>query len=178
MSDEKPAQYLRGKTHAEALFGIFDTRRDGVLTALAQVAANSVIDDSAGQQLDDLGALLGRERGALDDADYRVWLRAQILLNRSSGTVEQVIQILQTVTGGTVAIADEWPAGFTATLGVTALTEAQAVALYGIVLGKARAAGIRGLLHWFNVDPADSFTLDGSASQSLDVGIWSGALES
>jgi hypothetical protein len=53
------------------------------------------IDDCEGVQLDGIGVIVGAPRGNLDDAGYRLRIKAQILINRRSGEVETLIAILK-----------------------------------------------------------------------------------
>lgn len=51
------------------------------------------IEDSEGAQLDKLGEILGEERESRSDPDYRRGLRTRVLVNRSSGRAEEMIEI-------------------------------------------------------------------------------------
>lgn len=68
-----------------------------VETALQQVHVGFDIDVAEGDQLDIVGALVGRERNGMSDADYRRLIRAQISVNRSKGTIADVIKVADLV---------------------------------------------------------------------------------
>jgi len=75
------------------------------------------LDIGVGPVLDWFGAIVGEERGGLDDADYRRFIRARILANRSSGTTDEVIAVLQLSTSpSTVVVTPVYPAAFDATV--------------------------------------------------------------
>jgi len=57
---------------------------------------------SVGQQLDEIGIILGLQRNLDEsDSDYRERLQFQIFINTSSGTPEEIIRILKTLTDAT-----------------------------------------------------------------------------
>ncbi len=56
------------------------------------------VSGATGGQLDRVGALVGATRGAADDEEYRAFISARILANRSTGTPDELIRILQLVT--------------------------------------------------------------------------------
>lgn len=53
------------------------------------------LSGASGGQLDRVGALVGEERGAADDEAFRAFISARILANRSTGTPDELIRILQ-----------------------------------------------------------------------------------
>jgi len=55
------------------------------------------LDTAAGVWLDRWGLIVGEERGALEDRDYRRFIRARALCNRFDGTVESSLAIWRTV---------------------------------------------------------------------------------
>lgn len=67
-------------------------------TALA-LRFDRLIANAIGAQLDQLGAIVGEDRGTLDDDDYRAFIGARILLNRSEGKTDQLIDLFRRVTG-------------------------------------------------------------------------------
>jgi len=72
------------------------------------------IGGAIGEQLDAYGRLIGEPRGALSDQDYRLFLAARIKTNRSSGTIETIIDVVSTVTNATrIAYMAHHPAAFT-----------------------------------------------------------------
>jgi hypothetical protein len=59
-----------------------------------EVTTLRYLDDAEGVQLDVLGVILGRARGNLGDDDYKIALRAEILVNRAEGVPPQIEQLL------------------------------------------------------------------------------------
>lgn len=69
------------------------------------------LDDAVGDQLDILGRLNGEPRGNRTDDEYRAAIRVRILVNRSDGQVEQLIDILDAIDPTcTVHVAEGYPA--------------------------------------------------------------------
>lgn len=68
-----------------------------------------LLDDATDVWLDYLGAIVGEAREGWGDTDYRRFIRARILANKSSGTVNEVLTIVALILGTndpTLAIAD------------------------------------------------------------------------
>lgn len=79
-----------------------------------QLRTQRNIYDAVGVQLDGLGEILGLPRNdGESDSDYRERLLFQPFINKSNGTPEEVIQILQFITGATkVRYIDIYPAAY------------------------------------------------------------------
>lgn len=138
---------------------------DGI-AARFQVLENSLfslfalfsIDDSEGAQLDRLGRLVGYQRAGLDDATYRLYLKAEVLVNHSNGTPDQLLMIFIAMFTSATAPPVYTPGGNASFVIRTAptLTAAQAGAAL-VVLGRSEGSGKRGLLMWQAADDADTF---------------------
>jgi hypothetical protein len=168
------AQYLQGKSNAEACFDFIEIRKAQLVGVLNQLETERTIDSGVGAQLDNLGKILGQPRGTFDDATYRIWLHARILINRSSGAPEQLISLLSLLSGAPIHYREEFPAGFTLLIDADAFDEATARAASQAVL-QARAAGVSGRVLWYPVYRNVLFTFDTvDAFQTFDVGIFAG----
>ena len=91
---------LRSKARVSALASTLGARAQLVEDALWAVLSIA-IDTAVGDALDQLGAIVGQLRGALDDTDYRPVIRAAIRARRSSGTGPDVIAVAQLALGAT-----------------------------------------------------------------------------
>lgn len=89
---------LRDKPRVAALARAHGTQSQAIEDALWAVLTIS-IDTSVGEQLDQVGAIVGQLRGELDDTDYRPVLRAAIRARRSSGTGPDVIAVCKLALG-------------------------------------------------------------------------------
>lgn len=123
------------------------------------------LEDATGEQLDVIGKIVGKARGALTDEPYRAWLRGKILANRSSGKARELVAIVKVVTDPTVRVrvrddAMIAPPGIysPATFLLEVLDPISGdvgTELAKLVALAARAAGVNGQMLWF--DTAASF---------------------
>lgn len=120
------------------------------------------IDDSEGAQLDVLGRLVGEPRYGRADDVYRLYIRAKVRANKSSGTMADLYAVLRAMFGQSLeaTITPAPPAGIIVTIAAPALNpDEQAAALHFLII--AKAAGVR---LWLETTPAggndaDLFTL-------------------
>lgn len=64
----------------------------------------SALPVAFGAELDKWGALVGERRGGLDDDNYRVFIDAKLLVLRSNGTPDELIEIFRRVTAPQVSV--------------------------------------------------------------------------
>lgn len=116
------------------------------------------LDTAVGVQLDGLGEILQLPRNGRTDFDYRIALKFQVYINRSSGEPEVIIAFVKDFTNATkVRLQEAYPAGlFIFTDGTTVLTNFNLVEAIEEIL----AAGVK-LRGIFYLDPdAVYFTFD------------------
>lgn len=109
------------------------------------------LDDAEGVLLDGLGESIGYPRPGgpyplgLDDDEYRARVRAWAKVNRSCGTLEELLEIVRLLLGENcevVHLTEQYPAGFSLAVGVTtALSTEREEALVAFVHA-AKAAGV------------------------------------
>lgn len=170
------AQYIRGKPNMEALISAFRNRATELATTFADLITKRYLANATAAQLDVIGVIVGQARGdAPDDATYKKYIQARILANRSSGSVEEIYDVLELIlpAGATLALTDDCPAGFRLVVDHE-YTNTQANFILTF-LANARAAAIRGMFFWRASIPSITFTLDGTSAQALDNGHFSGA---
>ncbi len=140
---------------------IFDVL-DGTLTVGSTTGANQ----------DVLGRLVGVEREGRSDADYDLRIAAQILLNISSGTIEQVIAIVEAMIGTTptVEVTEDFPASFDITIDDEAITNGEEV---GSLVLLAKPAGVGASFRFFTDTPEFRF---GVAGKGFGDGKFGGAV--
>jgi hypothetical protein len=113
-----------------------------------------------GANLDMLAKLVGSTRSAMTDARLLSWVQARIRLNRSSGTIQDLIDIMSLLLppGTMVQVVETFPGVVTITLG------SQAVNLdpndAGNIAKLARAAGVACVTISPLTTDVNSFTLD------------------
>lgn len=173
------AQYIRGKERMESIIAVVRQQTDELRTVFAQLKNDRYTAGAFGAQLDVLGGIVGQPRNGLDDDAYRRHISARILLNRSSGTVEEIYQIIALVSpaGTTFTLEDFPPASFLFSItdlpGPLADAEETAEQL-ARTLTEARAAGVGANL-LFSVAPF-SGVMQFDDGPGLDVGRLAGVL--
>lgn len=172
------AQYIRGKPNMEAVLDAHGLSAEALAEAFTQLDTDRLTDNAFGAQLDLLGEIVGQPREGLSDDEYRPRLQAKILLNRCSGTVEEILTIFELIApDGTVLKLEEYfPASLALVLYGVVLTDTEAVS-FSKILNKARAAGVGSRLQWSAQLPAATFTFDGTVAQGFDNGHLAGEIE-
>lgn len=66
-------------------------------------------DLAEGVQLDALGGIVGQPREGRDDPTYRLWIKARVFVNRSTGTADDSLHVLQLVVPSATAVLTETP---------------------------------------------------------------------
>jgi len=148
---------LRGKARLAALLSSWLRQVQAVEDALWQVLIETTLDASVGAQLDQLGAIVGCGRDALDDEPYRMLLRAWILANRSSGTGDELLAILAVLSGGDGATTLTESAPAAVVIGRSAPWPVVSVELVAAAIRRAKSAGVRVLVE--DLPEGDVFTL-------------------
>lgn len=171
---------LRGKPNVAALLTTYLTQVQEI-EAVFDVLYNQRGVDSpiGGVVYDGLGQIVGLPRNGLTDIQYMTRINAQIVVNNSSGTIQDLIDAVQFVTSpivteeGNAAIRVESPTPI-ADLTVPILVQ---------LLGAAKAAGVRLTLQYPGViaaPPFFSFGPDpdiGGDSAGFDIGAFVAAVE-
>ena len=92
--DRFTSQYAESEK-LRALTGAFADRFQGLEDAAQQLLRERWVDDAIGQQLDELGEIVGEPRLDRGDETYRSAIRLRIILNRSGGEPESVIRFVR-----------------------------------------------------------------------------------
>ena len=141
--------------------------------ALFQILTETTLDTSVGQQLDNLGAIVGEQRFGRSDDQYRTAIAARIQLNTTEGTLEQMIGLIRAIAGPvTVQIIETFPAGFIAQILDPVDTIAVDIESVAIFVSSGKPAGVRGLLVYATDTP---FQYD--TGLGYDEGEYAGATE-
>jgi hypothetical protein len=151
----------------EKLLGAYVTQLQDLETATLEVLILTRLSDAVGVQLDIIGRIVGRERGSSDDDRYRDLLSAQIKLNLSSGTIQEILAIVELVIPDCgLVLVESFPAAFELSA-LQVVSNGQGETIAGLIK-TAKAAGVNGLFHWHETDPV--FKLDGADGSQLDGG--------
>src|SRR6266705_285724 len=122
--------------------------------------------DGIGAQLDVIGKIVGRGRNGLGDTDYRIALRAQIKINLSHGTPEDMLAVASLSTNGAPIIySEQYPAQ--TTILVHELVSFNIGVLYANLVA-TKPEGVRLLLEFSPSDPSVWFTFAPSDATVVD----------
>lgn len=161
-------EQFKDKPSLEALARSYLNRIQELEDAIWEVLLIRGIDLSEGVNLDSIGVIVGRPRLGLGDSDYRIALRAQIRINRSSGTPEDMIAVtgLSIPAGQSFTFAEAYPA--------TVVIEVLGQSIFNMLvlldnLIRTKAGGVRLLLE-YSLNPIDNnFTFSDDDTTMADV---------
>lgn len=103
------------------------------------------INAAFGQQLDNLGSIVGENRNGKSDAQYRTSISARIQLNSSEGTIENVLGLIVAIDPSNAIVLEElFPAGFIATMLNPVDPALIDVNQLGELVTEGRPAGVKG----------------------------------
>lgn len=134
-----------------------------------QLLSGRTVDTAVGAQLDGLGAVVGEARLGAADARYRVRIKARIKLNVSSGTAEQILELVVLLLPPSVTpprIKEYFPASFILTA-YEALTSTEAEEI-GRTVQLAKPGGVGARFVYGYVGDAARFRMAPAASSVTD----------
>ena len=102
----------RGRANIESLIGLVGSRAQDVENALWGLLAGLAVGTGTGTQLDTLGRIVGQARQSMDDATYRLWIQARILVNKSSGTPADIVAVVAALVANATIFTEYSPAAF------------------------------------------------------------------
>lgn len=103
----------KGKPKIEGVLDAFSFQFDDLEDVWFELLDERSLDTSIGQQLDNLGSIVGEPRDGRNDTAYRRAIQVRIRINNSSGTPEDLIDIAETATIGTdVRYFEHYPASY------------------------------------------------------------------
>lgn len=103
------------------------------------------LGSAAGSNLDQWGALIGQPRSGLTDEEYRRFISARPMANRSTGTIDELTAILATATGVAYTqthLEEYFPASYGMDVIVPTAMSAAALSALGRLMEDARCMGI------------------------------------
>lgn len=106
-------EQFKKKERIRAVLDAFSVQIQDLERVFFDLLENRWIDTATGAQLDGLGAIVGEPRQGRNDEDYRLAIRARVLINKSSGTVPELLAILSLLLpGGAFQLIEYFPAAF------------------------------------------------------------------
>lgn len=152
---------------------IINTQHQSLEDALIQVGFYRLLDQAFGVQLDNIGEIVQQPRSGQSDAVYLTYLKAKIRVNRSSGSIPDLIGIVSLVNASPIVITEHYPAGFN--LELDGQIDQDTANALGAFIHTAKSAGVRGIFIYMLCDPSSVFELD-STTQGLDQGLLAGTI--
>lgn len=172
-------EQFKGKASIAALLASSMTQVQELEDEAFNVLTLRALDVAEGAQLDAIGTIVNLLRDGLTDTEYRARLRIQILINLSSGTAADVLEVFrQLVPTGALLWTDNHPAAFTLDIGTATLSGAQ----LAVILQRVKAAAVRALLVYGEPGDAPFFSfgpdpdLNGD-TEGFDTGAFVSVLE-
>lgn len=131
--------------------------------AATALLTDTSIDGSEGVQLDGLGQIIGLPRQGLTDEQYQAALKAWVRVNDSSGTIEEINEIVRLATNTTTADKafrqiEDFPAGFK-----VEMLQILAVGIGPMVaeaIYQAKLGGVGAIFEYHQTEPV--FAFDGA----------------
>lgn len=162
------AEQLRDIPELQGLIAAKARQTQALEDAVAGLVAQRGVDVATGPTLRLYARLVGvTNAAAYGDESLRRHVKARILINRSSGTVGELVRLFDYLVGSprTLAVAE---GDAEVVLAVTGgATSAEEAADYAEALTEAKAAGVRTLLEWHSTAAADAFIFNGTVAQGL-----------
>jgi hypothetical protein len=149
----------RDADNLKALIGLCAGRYQDLEDAFWAVFSET-IDNVHGERLDEYGRIVNQPREGRIDDTYRLWIKTRVKINRSSGTIPEIIDIFTALVNGTssVTLSEEFPAAFTLTMGAS--TFAIDPVESNSILQKVKPAGVRAVFVSPTTADATSFACD------------------
>lgn len=174
--DRLPQQFKQ-KVNIEALLTALVTPVQTLENALYALLTERDVNSAIGQQLDDIGAIVGEARqGRLDD-DYRRFVRARISTNKSKGTAADVLTVARLIIDDEDATLHlQWSGTASVVLAIEdVVSDPDVMDILISFLRNVVAAGVRIIVEYATVVEASMFFWD---TTSWDGGLkWSDAVD-
>lgn len=90
-------EQFKNKPNLTKLVSAFVERNQGVENILWEVYNARMFANAADARLDDVGAIVGQPRDGRLDPEYRQYIAARIVINRSSGRPDDTLHILELI---------------------------------------------------------------------------------
>jgi hypothetical protein len=178
---ERLLHQFKGKPRLEAFICVFLDQVQLAENAFWDLFILRTLDQSEGAQLNGLGRIVGEARQDRTDSVFRRFIRVRILVNRSSGKLEELYGIVSAALDGAVArIQEHYPASEIVHVDST-LGDLPPESLYRILF-QAKAGGVKLFLISSYSEEAATFIWDtdppgtdnGTGWGSTTNGTWGG----
>lgn len=169
------SQY-KDKQRIRDLLGAFVEEIQLLDTRAFEYIEAHTLDDAPAHLLTAFGEIVGLVKQREGGYDFRTQVRTQIVVNRGSGEIENLIEVIQTLTGASdaeITILDFENMEVRITLAEPMTSEEHARQL-NYFLQKAKPAGVRLWIEYLTAAPASSFCFADGLTATTDAGAgWS-----
>ena len=137
---------FKGKPNLAAFLSAFMEQVQDIEDAIVALADSRIIDKAQGAQLDRIGRIVGQERGARADDVFRMYIKARVRLNLSSGRPDDCLSIVRLLVDADVGLLyeDEDELFFQ----ITADKPISGGEDIARILRQAKPACVRGVFRW------------------------------
>jgi hypothetical protein len=148
-------EQFKDQAHILAILGAVAAQNNELDAVLVDLVTERTVDSAAGAQLRRLAELVNIEPGGSSDDELRARIKAEVRLNRGSGTTEDILEVLSLVVGAEKAItlATYYPAAILVTV-----LDTQIADVIADLVARARSGGVRAQLVYSEGDPDETFT--------------------
>lgn len=163
-----PEQF-RGDPTINALLEAWCTEIQAVEDAAFQIIDVLHVDLATGDLLDKIGQIVGESREGRGDDLFKVFVKVRILINKSSGTIDELLTIFKLLEPTAAGRITEYaPASFLLDISDIAI-DPLVVTSYGKILQQAKAATYSGALQYAFAPAADAFTFSDDTTPSIST---------
>lgn len=140
-----------------ALIGQLGAMVQMIEDAFWDLYSAAFLDTATGVWLEYLGGIVGENREGYNDTDYRGFIKARILANKSSGTIDEVLTILAMVLGTAINVTyisavEFYPASMLVMIDLAIHPNAALRNRLCRIVARARPTGVRFLINTFPSD--------------------------
>jgi hypothetical protein len=153
-----PISQFRGKPRFIAILTAHLNQIQDIEDAFYDLLTLRLQQGAVGAQVDVLGRIVGQPRLWTDDTEYLRYIGARVKVNRSVGRLEELLQILVLILGGSAVIRSREYYPASAVIEVTDVTVNARIMVEQFVR-KARAAGVNLQVIYTSASAAAAFTL-------------------
>lgn len=171
------SEQFKDKPKIASLFRAIAAQAQAIEHALFDLFSKRGPSNAEGAQMDRLGKVVGQVRQGADDPTYALYIKARTKLNRSSGTIEDIVAVFHAVhPTATIRVVEGPPAGFNVRIEGVTLTPAEADAMVRF-LREAKSGGVYATLEYFASAPGDAMIWGSSEPARVwGVGRYSGSI--
>lgn len=165
------SQY-RDKQRIRDLLGAFVEEIQLLDTRAFELIEAHTLDDAPAHMLTAFGEIVGLVKQREGGYDFRTQVRTQIVVNRGSGEVENLIEVIQTLTGASdaeIVLLDFENMEVRIALAEPMASEEHARQL-NYFLQKAKPAGVRLWLEYLTAAPTSSFRFAAGLTATISAG--------